>query len=693
MKREAVVALLCLLTLPGMAPPATRTAARPPADSGWPRTYPLAQGGTALVYAPQVVSWDQQRRLVSWAVVAYQAKGDREPALGTVKIEADTTVALDERLVRFEPLRILEANFPSLPREQGRAVAQDLEKAIPERGTVIALDRVLAGVDKSRVPLKGTAGLKAEPPRIFHSTRFAVLVNFDGKPVWSPVKDLDLKLAVNTNWDVFEHPASQTFYLRDQDSWLQAPAVEGPWRAAGRLPASFARLPADDGWKDVRANLAGRPLTVQTVPAVFVSTEPAELILLSGEPRYERVWGTRLFWVANTESDLFRLGESGPFYYLVAGRWFSASGLDGPWTFATPCLPEDFRKIPLEHERSRVLAAVPGTDQAAEAVLLAMVPRTARVHRKELKAPEVIYQGAPEFERIEGTSLARAVNTDKDVVQFEAVYYLCYEGVWFKGGSAAGPWAVAGSVPAEIYKIPASSPIHHVTYVTVADGDPDDDRVTFAHTAGYTGQMAGWGCAVWGTGWHYSPYIAPYVGNGGDPPVYFPHPVTYGFGAWYNPWTGAYGRGASVYGPYGGAGAAASYDPRTGTYARAAAVYGPYDAHGVAEAWNPRAGRPRASRGTDAAAGTAARGTRPDAGDLYAGHDGNVYRRHEGSWQKWSGGSWSEAEQQSRGELDRDLAARLNGARRARDAASFRQSPSRTLAASYRPGALQGGRR
>ena len=51
-------------------------------------------------------------------------------------------------------------------------------------------------------------------------------------------------------------------------------------------------------------------------------------------------------------------------YYLVAGRWFSAPDFTGPWTFATPSMPEDFKKIPLEHERSRVLASVPGTDQA-----------------------------------------------------------------------------------------------------------------------------------------------------------------------------------------------------------------------------------------------------------------------------------------------------------------------------------------
>jgi hypothetical protein len=49
------------------------------------------------------------------------------------------------------------------------------------------------------------------------------------------------------------------------------------------------------------------------------------------------------------------------------------------------------------------------------------------------------------------------------------------------------------------------------------------------------------------------------------------------FKAWCNPYIGTYGRGAVVYGPYGGAGGFAAYYPRTGTYARGGAVYGPYD--------------------------------------------------------------------------------------------------------------------
>ena len=80
------------------------------------------------------------------------------------------------------------------------------------------------------------------------------------------------------------------------------------------------------------------------------------------------------------------------------------------------------------------------------------------------------------------------------------LFYMCYQGVWFVGKTASGPWEVAQSVPQEIYQIPASSPASHVTYVTIEDDDDSDEWVTYAAAAGYTGMMVGWGCVMWGSG-------------------------------------------------------------------------------------------------------------------------------------------------------------------------------------------------
>jgi hypothetical protein len=649
-------------------------------DGGWPRTYTTKSGATAVVYQPQISSWTNQQHAVLYAAISYMPKGAKEAALGTVKFETDTRVALDDRLVSVSELKVTESNFPTLERDQLRTVVEEITAGIPQDERVIALDRVLASIDKSQIIPKNVEGLKADPPAIFFSKTRAVLVNIDGEPIWSPIPNNDLKSAVNTNWDLFEHGPTKTYYLRDEKIWLKASEVKGPWTPAGTLPDSFSKLPADDNWKEVRSSLPGQKVSASQAPQVFVSQSPAEMILLRGEPSYVTVQGTKqLLWVNNTDSDVFRTTRTGLVYFLVAGRWFSAPDFTGPWTFATPNLPEEFKLIPLEHERSRVLASVPGTQQAAEAVLLAQIPQTARVN-KSLQAPEVTYQGGkPEFQPIEKTKVERAVNTDKDIIKFGDLYYMCFQGVWFMSKTPNGPWEVTGTVPKEIYEIPISSPAHSVTYVTVEESS--NDAVVFATAAAFTGVMVGWGCAVWGSGWYYPPYYYP-----GFYPIYYPHYPTYGYGARYNPWTGAYTRGAVAYGPYGGAGVAQRYNPRTGTYSRGAAAWGPYGASGYAQAYNPRTGAVGAtrqgsnvygswgstavargddwaatSRYTNRATGNTTRVTetsrgdavtrntgagrttvgRSDSGDLYAGHDGSVYRKDGDSWQKYDNGGWS----------------------------------------------------
>ena len=678
------------------APPATQkpapaatgapaAAAAAPVDGGWPRLYNLASGGSILVYTPQIASWVKHTDMVAFSAVSYRPKAGK-PAMGTIKLEAKTKVAVSDRLVSFNELKIVETNFHELPKESVREITAEITKAFPPEERVIALDRVLASFDKSTIIPNNVDGVKADPPPIFFSKTPAVIVVLDGEPIWSPINQNDLKYAVNTNWDLFQHSVTNTYFLRNNDTWFKATDLKkGDWAPAGTLPESFKKLPAEENWKDVKANLPGRSITAKAMPKVFVTFTPGELILLTGEPNYLVVGKTDLLWVSNTESDLFRLGKTGPVYYLVAGRWFSAPDFTGPWTFATTSLPEAFKQIPLEHDRSRVLASVPGTDQAAEAVLLAQIPQTARVNRKETKAPEVAFNGGkPELQPIEKTSVQRAVNTDKDIFKVGDLFYMCYQGVWFFSAAASGPWEVATMVPQEIYQIPVSSPSHHVTYVTIEEDD--DDWVVYAAAAGYTGMMVAWGCAVWGSGWYYPPYY----GYGGFYPYYYPHFPTYGYSAWYNPYTGAYGRSARVYGPYGGAGVGARYNPRTGTYARGAAAYGPYGSRGVAQAYNPRTGAYASTRqgsnvygswgstavqrGDDWAAtnrvtnnrtGTTTRTTRTDdgaavsrsgnrgtvaagsGGDVYAGRDGNVYRKQDGgSWQKYENGGWNTTDRQ-----------------------------------------------
>jgi hypothetical protein len=226
---------------------------------------------------------------------------------------------------------------------------------------------------------------------------------------------------------------------------------------------------------------------------------------------------------------------------------------------------------------------VPGTSQAQLAVLRAQIPQQATLKRADAKLT-VSYAGAPEFRPLPGIDLAYAVNTAFEVLETGGKYYVCYQGAWFVGATPNGPWALADSVPPAVHSIPPSSPVYNVSYVNVYGSTAE--TVTYGYTAGYTMGYVAAGVLVYGTGYYYPPYVVP-----GVVPVFLPYPYSYAGSVWYNPAVGAWARGGTVYGPYGGAVTAGrAYNPATGAWARGGAVYGPYGGAGAWSAYNPATG-------------------------------------------------------------------------------------------------------
>src|SRR3954451_1847591 len=83
----------------------------------FPRTYQLSNGGSVTLFEPQVASWAGQTHMAVWCAVSYQAKAGEVLVVGSIKIEADTEIALSEQLVRFKEFSIPEVNLSSLSRD------------------------------------------------------------------------------------------------------------------------------------------------------------------------------------------------------------------------------------------------------------------------------------------------------------------------------------------------------------------------------------------------------------------------------------------------------------------------------------------------------------------------------------------------------------------------------------------------
>jgi len=680
---RAAIRTICSLLVPLVVLVAVSGSAAPPPEPAgrWPRSFVAPNGATVTINQPQIADWPNESSVTLYAAVSYLPKNAARPTAGTVVVEADTAVGLRDRLVHFSRIAVVDTNFPQLPAADVAEIVAVIEKSVPPEGRTVALDDLLAAMTSRPVVPRNAAGLKADPPIVFVSKRPAVVVNIDGSPVWRTVAGNPLQTAVNTNWELFKDAKTTTYYIRDGRVWLAAPTLLGPWMRSA-APASYD--PAAGGQRGAAKPAPAASGATGKTPAVFVSRQPAELIVLDGEPIYRRVPGTAsLNWVSNTDSDLFRDGTAGTIYYLIAGRWFAAPDLTGPWSFATQRLPADFSRIPIDHPRSHVLASVPGTPQAAEAVRLAQAARTARVNKKGLTAPAVRYDGTPTFQLIGDSTVARAVNTDSDVLKVGIRYYLCADGVWFASAAPTGPWKVTGAVPVSIYQIPPTSPAYRVTAVSVVEDY--EDWTVIETKPGYGGAMVAGGTVVWGTGFVYPPYI------GGTPsdPIYFQRPVTYGAGAWYNPWTASFGRARVGYGP------SASADLSARVYER----------------WDPRLVRPAdrlhdaprtaggavgttGTAGPSVAVGTTGVATPPSAlsgaESLYAGRDGSVYRHRAAGWEKLQNGNWVAVRRASANDapilrqLDDDAKARAEASVRRRAAVSVRDDWG-VRAASYRP--------
>jgi len=687
------------------APSATPPSAAPPAPDVWPHAVTTDEGGTAVVYQPQVVSWPERKVLNARMALGITPAGATTPILGTIEVAFATTTDLSTRTIELTEPRLTSSRFPSVDTAQAARFEQGIRSALGRMGVkLVPLDTVVMSLrDQSDTP--PDVAVKNDPPAIYVSARPASLVVFDGEPVLAPIAGTRLSYAVNTNWDVFFDDSAKAWYLRSGGGWLVAPKAMGPWGPAGVLPPDFAALPNDDNFRDVKADIPGRRFSAADAPIVYVSTVPAEIIVTSGPPSFQPIPGTSLQYVANSDAALFRSSSDGHIYYLVSGRWFSAPSLNGPWTFATATLPPDFSRIPANGPRGFVRVSVPGTPEAQEALIQSQIPQQATLDRNTAKL-DVSYAGTPQFQPIPSTPLTYAVNTSFDVIKSGDVYYACWQGAWFTAPAPSGPWTLASLVPPVIYTIPPASPLYRVTYVRVYSATPA--AVTFGYTAGYSMGYVSSGVVVYGTGWYYPPVILP-----GPVPIYYPYPYSFAGATYYNAATGVWARGGAIYGPYGGAakggsvynastgawarggaiygpnggaGAFSAYNPSTGGYAHGSAVWGPDGASANASWYNPRTGVSGSSQqnsnaysrwgsstvsgpnqtvhtqsqsgargsagsftsssgakgaGVSGSDGNRAGAVKTSGGDVYAGADGNVYKKTSSGWEKYDNGSWN----------------------------------------------------
>jgi len=526
-----VMALLGVILLPLVDRRDALAAAATNLDP-WPRHMQIS-GGSLTVYQPQVDSWDGGF-LKFRAAVSVTPSGGGQEIFGIIRASAHTLVDRTTRMVTLFNYSLLQIDFPSLP-DHGQRYYADLGKLLPSATTKISLDRLQGFLAVTNLTAKTVDQVKNEPPHIIISYKPAVLVPISGAPVFRPIPDSSLQRVINTRALIIS--GGGEVFLHVYDGWMAAPGLEGPWHVATGVSPTLDqiadRLARQDAVDLLRGNAKTRPSLGTSPPSVYIAYKPTELVVFQGQPQFTPITNTQLLWATNSLNDVIINTANNDYYVLISGRWFRGPGLGGPWTYVnSKDLPPDFRRIPAGVPAAEVLASVAGTSQAKEALIADSIPQTAVIPRKGGPSFTPVFDGAPQFRPIEGTPLQYVVNSPDPIIEVgPTAFYALRRGVWFTSSTVLGPWSVATFVPDVIYSIPASSPLHYVTYVQIYWASPESVEV--GYTPGYVGTVVEPdGVVVYGTGYDYPAWI------GTD---YYPPPPTYGVAVYpaYDPYAEA----------------------------------------------------------------------------------------------------------------------------------------------------------
>ncbi len=514
------ILILCMLFDASFLLPVAAQDKEEEPDRPWPNELEY-KGHKIVVYQPQPESFEGDK-ITGRAAVSVTLPGNAEPKFGAIWIEARVSTDHDERVCELLELKISKVRFPDAAEDKQKTLMKILEEEMPKWAPEISLDRLLTSLDTAKVKRDAAKDLKTDPPPIVFVTEPTELVMIDGKPALRPVEGSTCMRVINTRFFILLDPGTKAYYLSLGKVWMTAPdLMKGPWTQSKSPPAAVSKLTpkmdADEAKEDEGL-----------VPKVMVVDKATEMVTTDGKPKYTPLPGNDLLFITNTDASALMELATQTYYVLVSGRWYRSKAFKGPWEFvAADKLPASFSKIPPDSEVGDVRASVAGTDEAKDAVMDAQIPQTATVKRV---APDlkVTYDGDPKFAVIEGLKLAYAVNTKYTVIQDMSAekkrFYCCYEAVWYEAPGPSGPWQVAVRVPDAIYAIPTSCPLYNVTYVRIYGST--SKVVYVGYLPGYHGGYVYNGTVVYGTGYTYVVWVGT---------VYYPRPVTYGWGWRYSP--------------------------------------------------------------------------------------------------------------------------------------------------------------
>ncbi|MDR1584482.1 MAG: hypothetical protein LBS55_14725, partial [Prevotellaceae bacterium] len=468
------------------------------------------------IFKPETESFNTDK--ISFRAALMLTEGDNN-VFGSIWVDANLQINKANRTVTITKASVNDLRFPDgYAAEKESGLIKIIEKNL--YNVSIKMDDILTDLENSQNEQTMAKSMNNAPPTIYYTTTPSILVTIDGDPILQPTDTKDVEMISNSPFLILKH--RNLFYLSNGSLWYESKSPLAGWAPKSIVP-NVVTLVA----KSLKSDDANVMEENSFYPEVIVSVIPAELIQTDGAPTFAAIPNTMMLYVSNTSDQIVMDIRSQQYFVLLSGRWYSSPKLDGTWKYVDfNDLPADFAKIPEGSNKDLLLASVPNTKASQDAVRESLVPQAAIVDKNSTKT-EVVYDGDPYFENIEGTNMKYATNSSGTVIYENRTYYVVDNGVWFVGSSPGGPWIVSERRPVQVNIIPPSCPVYNVRYVHIYHSTPQ--VVYVGYTSGYLSSYNTGKVIVYGTGWRYRPWRGR---------CYYPRPCTWGYGMSYNPWHG-----------------------------------------------------------------------------------------------------------------------------------------------------------
>jgi len=183
------------------------------------------------------------------------------------------------------------------------------------------------------------------------------------------------------------------------------------------LPISVDQLLAD---LDAEGNGVAQVDLKHSPPKIMLSTQPAMLVSIDGEPVFQDIDGSEYERVVNSAFLIVKAGRT-QYLYVGSNVWYQSTDMAGPWSIATS-VPADIKTLvePAEGD-----VADPGEME----IIIATEPT-------EL----LVTAGPPMWTPVEGMDLLYLSNTDSNAFLELSTqrYYVLLSGRWYRGEGLMG---------------------------------------------------------------------------------------------------------------------------------------------------------------------------------------------------------------------------------------------------------------